>query len=68
MHQAQVLELGKLKGNLAWAGDYMACDLVPVGPADDRSLGKMVLSGTFRADRGAEPIATYKVTRARHCR
>lgn len=42
--------------------------LEPVGPADDRSLGKMILSGTFRADRGVEPIAVYKVTRAKHCR
>ena len=38
MHQAQVLELGKLKGNRAWAGDYMACDLVPVGPADEGEI------------------------------
>ena len=34
MHQDRVLDLGKLKENRAWAGDYMVCDLAPGCPAN----------------------------------
>jgi len=54
--------------NQVITGSIEQAILEPRRQIGERTLGKLILKGTFRARRAVEPIAAYKVTRAMACR